>query len=137
MLIGYSQGNDQSFHFICLLGNPALLYIEPREAFFYAKEDNMNFLKQRWGDTPEEGFTVLPNYLIDYHEKLGITLEELGLLLKILRHKDGFTIHDSMLSQTVSKKTIVDSRIIFVSLPTLFLSENCIENKKIPRYLCT
>ena len=52
------------------------------------------------------GFVAVSNLLLDYQLELGLTEGELLFIIKVLRHKDGFVIHDDNLDQTVSSRTL-------------------------------
>ena len=54
----------------------------------------------------EHGYVMVSNLLIDYQDRLGITDDEFNFIVKVLRHKSGFKIHDANLSSTVSTKTL-------------------------------
>lgn len=52
------------------------------------------------------GFIMVSNLLIDYQEELGITDLELNFIIKIMKNKPGFYIHDSDLDPKVCSKTL-------------------------------
>lgn len=54
----------------------------------------------------EHGFTMFSNLLIDYQDKLDLTNDDLVFILKVLRHKSGYKLHDSCLDKTLSTKTL-------------------------------
>lgn len=56
------------------------------------------------------GYIPVSNLLIDYQQQLGISEEELIFLIKVLRHRNGFIIHDEMLDPTVSSRTLTRRR---------------------------
>lgn len=52
------------------------------------------------------GFVAISNILLDYQEELGLTEGELIFIIKILRHKNGFILHDKDIDPTLSTKTL-------------------------------
>lgn len=52
------------------------------------------------------GFVMVSNLLIDYQQELGITESELAFIIKIMKNKSGFAIHDKDLDPTVCTKTL-------------------------------
>lgn len=52
------------------------------------------------------GFVMVSNLLIEYQQELGITELELSFIIKIMKHKNGFLIHDSELDSNVCSKTL-------------------------------
>ena len=56
------------------------------------------------------GFVMVSSLLIDYQEELGLSESELMMIIKIMRHKDGFVIHDEYLDKSVSTRTLARRR---------------------------
>lgn len=52
------------------------------------------------------GFSMIPNILLDNQGELGISDEELLLIIKASRHAEMYKIHDAQLDPTVSDKTL-------------------------------
>lgn len=52
------------------------------------------------------GFTMCSNLLIDYQDKLNLTNDDIIFIIKVLRHKSGYRLHDSCLDSTLSTKTL-------------------------------
>jgi len=65
-----------------------------------------NQLTERWGAAMDTGFTAIPNLLLDHYESLGITSDEMLFLIQLLKHQDGYILHDSQISTTHSQKTL-------------------------------
>lgn len=57
------------------------------------------------------GFVMVSNLLIDHQQELGISETELCFIIKIMKHKSGFCIHDRDLDPTVSEKTVSRRRM--------------------------
>jgi hypothetical protein len=53
-----------------------------------------------------DGFVMISNLLIDYQSELGLSNSELNFIVKTLRHKENYKLHDSQLDPTVSKRTL-------------------------------
>lgn len=53
-----------------------------------------------------DGFVMVSNLLIDYQQELGITDLEFNFIVKIMKNKSGFYIHDQNLDPNVSTKTL-------------------------------
>lgn len=53
-----------------------------------------------------DGFVMVSNLLIDYQTELGLSNSELNFVIKTLRHKENYKLHDSQLDPTVSKRTL-------------------------------
>lgn len=56
------------------------------------------------------GFVPISNLLLDYQEELGLTEGELLFIIRVLRHKNGFILHDEDLDPTVSSRTLARRR---------------------------
>lgn len=70
-----------------------------------------DYLKMRWGDwIVDDGFLALPNTLIEHFEDLDITNSELIFLQKILKHKNGYIIHDEKLWKGKTSRTLNEYR---------------------------
>lgn len=52
------------------------------------------------------GFVMVSNLLLDYQEELDISDSELLFLIKIMKNKNGYAIHDKDLDATVCTKTL-------------------------------
>lgn len=65
-----------------------------------------NQLTERWGAAMDTGFTAIPNLLLEHYDDLGITGDELLFLIHLLKHQDGYIIHDTQISTTHSAKTL-------------------------------
>lgn len=57
------------------------------------------------------GFVMVSNLLIDYQQELGITEMELSFLIKVMKNRNGYAIHDSDLDSSVSSRTLSRRRI--------------------------
>jgi len=53
-----------------------------------------------------DGFVMVSNLLIDYQNELGLSNSELNFIIKTLRHKENYKLHDNQLDPTVSKRTL-------------------------------
>ena len=53
-----------------------------------------------------DGFVMVSNLLISHQEELGITNKELNFLIKVMKHKENYKLHDSILDPTVSSRTL-------------------------------
>ena len=56
------------------------------------------------------GFVMVSNLLLDFQQELNITDGELLFLIKIMRNKNGYSIHDRDLDPTVCSKTLSRKR---------------------------
>lgn len=56
------------------------------------------------------GFVMVSNLLLDFQQELGITESELSFIIKIMRNKNGYAIHDKDLDPTVCTKTLSRKR---------------------------
>ena len=56
------------------------------------------------------GFVMVSNLLLDFQQELGITESELSFIIKILKNKNGYAIHDKDLDPTVCTKTLSRKR---------------------------
>lgn len=52
------------------------------------------------------GFVMVSNLLLNYQHELDITDSELTFIIKIMKNKDGYLIHDNDLDSTVCPKTL-------------------------------
>ena len=57
------------------------------------------------------GFVMVSNLLLDYQQELGISELELSFIIKIMKNKSGYCIHDDQLDPTVSSKTLQRRRL--------------------------
>ena len=57
-----------------------------------------------------DGFVMFSNLLISHQEELGITNRELNFLIKVMKHKENYKLHDSVLDPTVSSRTLQRTR---------------------------
>lgn len=57
-----------------------------------------------------DGFVMVSNLLISHQEELGITNKELNFLIKVMKHKENYKLHDSVLDPTVSSRTLQRTR---------------------------
>ena len=53
-----------------------------------------------------DGFVMVSNLLIQYQEELGISNGELNFLIKVMKHKENYKLHDSQLDPTISSRTL-------------------------------
>lgn len=53
-----------------------------------------------------DGFVMVSNLLISYQEELNITNRELTFLIKVMKHKENYKLHDTRLDPTVSPRTL-------------------------------
>lgn len=53
-----------------------------------------------------DGFVMVSNLLIQYQKELGITNRELMFLIKVMKHKENYKLHDDVLDPTVSSRTL-------------------------------
>ena len=56
------------------------------------------------------GFVMVSNLLLDFQQELGITESELSFIIKIMKNKNGYAIHDKDLDSTVCTKTLSRKR---------------------------
>ena len=56
------------------------------------------------------GFVMVSNLLLDFQQELGITESELSFIIKIMKNKNGYAIHDKDLDPTVCTKTLSRKR---------------------------
>ena len=56
------------------------------------------------------GFVMVSNLLLDFQQELGITESELSFIIKIMKSKNGYAIHDKDLDPTVCTKTLSRKR---------------------------
>lgn len=56
------------------------------------------------------GFVMISNLLLDFQQELGITESELSFIIKIMKNKNGYAIHDKDLDSTVCTKTLSRKR---------------------------
>ena len=63
-------------------------------------------LTTRFGNLMDYGFLAIPNLLLDNYEELGLNDDEVFFVIKCMRHKDDFRIHDEQLSKNLSSKTM-------------------------------
>ena len=56
------------------------------------------------------GFVMVSNLLLDFQQELGITESELSFVIKIMKNKNGYAIHDKDLDPTVCTKTLSRKR---------------------------
>ena len=56
------------------------------------------------------GFVMISNLLLDFQQELGITESELSFIIKIMKNKNGYAIHDKDLDPTVCTKTLSRKR---------------------------
>ena len=57
------------------------------------------------------GFVMVSNLLLDFQQELGITESELSFIIKIMKNKNGYAIHDKELDPTVCAKTLARKRL--------------------------
>lgn len=57
------------------------------------------------------GFVMVSNLLFDYQDELGISDLELTFLMRIMKNRKGYSIHDSVLDPNTSSKTLSRRRI--------------------------
>ena len=62
-----------------------------------------------------DGFVMVSNLLISHQEELGITNKELNFLIKVMKHKENYKLHDSVLDPTVSTRTLSRRRTDLVN----------------------
>lgn len=53
-----------------------------------------------------DGFVMVSNLLISHQEELNINNRELNFLIKVMKHKENYKLHDSQLDPTVSSRTL-------------------------------
>lgn len=53
-----------------------------------------------------DGFVMVSNLLIDYQTELGLSNSELNFIIKTIRHKENYKLHDDQLDPTVSRRTL-------------------------------
>ena len=53
-----------------------------------------------------DGFVMVSNLLIQYQQELDISNSELNFLIKVMKHKENYKLHDSQLDPTVSSRTL-------------------------------
>lgn len=53
-----------------------------------------------------DGFVMVSNLLISCQEELDITNRELTFLIKVMKHKENYKLHDKQLDPTVSPRTL-------------------------------
>ena len=53
-----------------------------------------------------DGFVMVSNLLIKYQQELEISNQELTFLIKVMKHKENYKLHDSQLDPTVSERTL-------------------------------
>ena len=54
----------------------------------------------------EYGYVMISNLLVDYQNQLQLTNDEVMFIIKVFRHKNGYKLHDSVLDDTISSKTL-------------------------------
>lgn len=57
-----------------------------------------------------DGFVMVSNLLISYQSELGITDRELMFIIKAIKHKENYKLHDEQLDPNVSARTLQRSR---------------------------
>lgn len=60
----------------------------------------------RWGNAFDQGFTMIPNILIDRQKELNLTDDELLFIIKVMRHHENFKLHDNQIDDDISSKTL-------------------------------
>ena len=53
-----------------------------------------------------DGFVMVSNLLISYQSELGITDRELMFIIKAIKHKENYKLHDEQLDPNVSARTL-------------------------------
>lgn len=53
-----------------------------------------------------DGFVMVSNLLINYQSELGITDRELMFIIKAIKHKENYKLHDEQLDPSVSARTL-------------------------------
>lgn len=53
-----------------------------------------------------DGFVMVSNLLISHQQELELTNRELTFIIKVLKHKENYKLHDDRLDPTVSKRTL-------------------------------
>ena len=53
-----------------------------------------------------DGFVMVSNLLIAYQSELGITDRELMFIIKVIKHKENYKLHDEQLDPSVSARTL-------------------------------
>lgn len=53
-----------------------------------------------------DGFVMVSNLLIQYQQELNLSNKELTFLIKVMKHKENYKLHDEQLDPTVSKRTL-------------------------------
>ena len=53
-----------------------------------------------------DGFVMVSNLLINYQSELGITDRELMFIIKVIKHKENYKLHDEQLDPNVSARTL-------------------------------
>ena len=87
-----------------------------------------------------DGFVMVSNLLISYQSELGITDRELMFIIKAIKHKENYKLHDEQLDPNVSartlqrcRKTLKEKGYFYKTLDVSLNKEiDSFEDKKIP-----